>query len=342
MNNHKSLFLILLMFAWVNVSGQFNSATVTSSANGSALADGKVLDWTIGGTAVVSTAVLPGGQLLTQGFLQPSDVVIQLMLTFNPLSSKTYEDVDFELFARASDGSPVEYESSNTAVAVIVNGNTVKIVGAGSANIKATIKGTSISKDQPLVVDKATQMITFEMVPVLYKGDGNYQLNAYSNKGLPVVFTNSNPFVVKVSGNVLTPVDLGRATLTASQPGNENYKPAEAVQAVQVISREGETISVPLAVTPNGDGLNDVLVIKGIENFPQNSIVIVNRNGTKVFQAKDYDNSEIIFQGKGTIDGSFGGRMRSDFLPEGTYFYSLTYKDGGTMKRKTGYFVLKY
>ena len=336
------IFLVLALLAWTKVRAQSNSASVLSSSGGYANVNGKTVEWSVGGTAVSSTFSLPGGQLLTQGFLQPIDRVIQLMLVFDPLSKKTYEDVDFQLFAQASDGSAVEYISTNTSVAVIINGNTVKIVGAGTANIRATIKGTTISKDQPLSVDKATQMITFDLIPVLYKGDPAYTMNAYSNKGLPVGFHNSNPFVVRVSGNIITPVDLGRSTITVNQAGNQNYKAAEVSQQVQVISRDGADISVPLAVTPNGDGINDVLVIKGIENFPENAVVIVNRNGTKVFNVKNYDNSEIIFQGKGTYNGSFGGKIRSDYLPAGTYFYSIAYRSNGVEKRKTGYFILKY
>ncbi|RZM23784.1 MAG: gliding motility-associated C-terminal domain-containing protein [Pedobacter sp.] len=342
MKSIKCIFLVLALLAWIDVRAQSNSASVLSASSGNANVNGTTVEWSMGGTAVSSTSSLPGGQLLTQGFLQPIDRVIQLMLVFDPLSKKTYEDVDFQLFAQASDGSPVEYFSTNTDVAVIINGNTVKIVGAGTANIRATIKGTNISKDQPLSVDKATQMITFDLIPILYKGDPAYTMNAYSNKGLPVGYHNSNPFVVRVAGNVITPVDLGRSTITVNQAGNQNYKAAEVSQQVQVISREGEDISVPLVVTPNDDGINDRLVIRGIENFPDNMVVIVNRNGTKVFDVKNYDNSEIIFQGKGTYNGSFGGRIRTDYLPAGTYFYSISYKSNGVAKRKTGYFVLKY
>ncbi|WP_293788393.1 gliding motility-associated C-terminal domain-containing protein [uncultured Pedobacter sp.] len=339
---YKFIFYVLVLLARTGVWAQSNSSNVLSSSGGHATVNGTTVEWSVGGTSVSSTASLPNGILLTQGFLQPIDRMIQLMLIFDPLASKTYEDVDFQLFARASDGSPVEYTSTNTDVAIILNGNTVKIVGAGTANIRATIKGTNISKDQLLLVDKATQMITFDLIPVLYKGDPAFTMNAYSNKGLPIAYHNSNPFVVRVSGNIITPVDLGRSTITVNQAGNRNYKAAEATQQVQVISREGDDISVPLAVTPNGDGMNDVLVIKGIEDFPDNNVVIVNRNGTKVFDVKNYDNSEIIFSGRGTYNGSFNGRLRTDNLPAGTYFYSIVYRRGGVTKRKTGYFVLKY
>jgi gliding motility-associated-like protein len=342
---NKYKFLLLLMVMLVSRAGaQSIRNSVVSSAGGSGAIGSQVTEWSVGGTSLTSTMVLPNGQMLTQGFIQPNDVVIQLMLTFNPLSNKTYEDANFELHGVASDGTEVVYESSDQSVAQILNGNIVKIVGAGTANIKATIKGTAISKDQLLVVDKANQIITFDIVPVLYKGDEATVMNAYSNKGLPVTFTNSNPYVVKINGTAITPVDLGKSTVTASAAGNANYKPATAIQLVEVVSRTGEDISVPLVITPNGDGINDQLIIKGIENFPSNHVVIVNRNGTKIFDVLNYDNSETIFLGMAKVNGTFEGKVvgRTEYLPQGTYFYSISYTLGTVSKRKTGYFVLKY
>ena len=335
-----SLFIV---FSFTEVKAQTVSRSVLSATGGTGLVAGKTAEWSVGGTAATSTVVLPNGQVLTQGFLQPADIVIQLLLTFDPLGGKTYEDVDFVLNGIASDGSGIDYESSDQTVAQIINGNTVKIVGAGSANIKATIRGTTISKDQPLVVDKASQVITFDLIPVLYKGDAAYSMNALSNKGLPVTYTNSNPFVVNINGNAITPVDLSKATVTAAAAGNANYKQAASVaQLVEVISRTGEQISVPLVITPNGDGINDVLVIKGIENYPDNRLVIVNRNGVKIFEVKNYDNSQIIFSGNASYNGVFDGKIIGGYVPQGTYFYSLSYKDGNTTKVKTGWFVIKY
>lgn len=345
MNNYKHFLLFLFLLSGVNANAQTITSQVFGTTGGSGATGDKITDWSVGGTAVTATSVLPGGQVLTQGFLQPLGAVIQLTLVFNSLDSKVYEDVDFELHAVASDGSEVVYESSNPDVARIVNGNVVRITGAGNANIKATIKGTTISVNQALFVDKAGQVITFDVVPVLYKGDAAYAMSAYSDKGLPVTFTNANPYVVKINGSAITPVDLGKADVTVSQAGNANYKAAaDVVQLVEVLSRTGEDISVPSVITPNGDGLNDILVIKGIEDYPENHLVIVNRNGTKIFDVANYDNSQIIFAGKAKVNGTFEGKVigRTDYLPQGTYFYSITYKVEGKTKRKTGYIVIKY
>jgi gliding motility-associated-like protein len=45
-------------------------------------------------------------------------------------------------------------------------------------------------------------------------------------------------------------------------------------------------------------------------SFPANSILIVNRNGQKIFDMTGYDN---------TWDGTFNGTV----LPDGTYYYVL-------------------
>ncbi|RYF60296.1 MAG: gliding motility-associated C-terminal domain-containing protein, partial [Cytophagaceae bacterium] len=270
---------------------------------------------------------------------------VQLLLTFDNLPGKTYGDVVFELNGTASDGSDVIYTSADPSIARIINGKFVEIIGAGTTYITATIKDTNISIQQLLTVDKATQTITFDFIPVLYKGGQGTTMHATASSGLPVTLLGQNSFVVRVNGVIISPVDIGRTTVEASQPGNINYKAATLVsQTVTVIDPNGAQVNIPLTVTPNGDGINDVLIIKGIENFPDNSITIVNRNGTKIFQAKNYNNSQVIFNGSENKRKEFSGTtpIGSSYLPQGTYFYVLQYKDGEEQKRVTGYFVLKY
>jgi gliding motility-associated-like protein len=90
------------------------------------------------------------------------------------------------------------------------------------------------------------------------------------------------------------------------------------------------------AVSPNGDGLNDVLFIDNIENYPDNKVTLMNRNGNTIFEVTGYDNVNRVFDGHSNI-------TKAMQLP-GTYFYSLEYKDrvSGETKHKTGYFVIKY
>jgi gliding motility-associated-like protein len=73
---------------------------------------------------------------------------------------------------------------------------------------------------------------------------------------------------------------------------------------------DNAVFNIPNLITPNGDGYNDKWIIENIEFFPENSILIVNRNGQVVFDMTGYDNS---------WDGTYNGKT----LPDGTYYYVL-------------------
>ncbi len=70
-------------------------------------------------------------------------------------------------------------------------------------------------------------------------------------------------------------------------------------------------IEVPNAITPNGDGKNDYLVIDHVSDYPGNELIIFNRWGETVYQAKPYNN-----------DWS-GNNQTNSPLPVGTYYYLL-------------------
>ncbi|TDE54939.1 gliding motility-associated C-terminal domain-containing protein [Flavobacterium sp. GT3P67] len=92
------------------------------------------------------------------------------------------------------------------------------------------------------------------------------------------------------------------------------------------------------ALSPNGDGSNDIFYIRGLECYPNNTVEIYNRWGVKVYDAQGYDNNNIVFrgmsEGRGTINQSEG-------LPTGTYFYIIKYSDlDGKGIDKSGYLHL--
>lgn len=88
------------------------------------------------------------------------------------------------------------------------------------------------------------------------------------------------------------------------------------------------------AISPNGDQYNDKFHIKGIDKYPDNTLEIYNRWGVKVYQAKSYNETTIMFNGysdgRTTIE-------RNQKLPAGTYFYILNYNNGKEIIKKTGY-----
>ncbi|HEY1039889.1 MAG TPA: gliding motility-associated C-terminal domain-containing protein [Bacteroidia bacterium] len=72
------------------------------------------------------------------------------------------------------------------------------------------------------------------------------------------------------------------------------------------------------SITPNGDGDNDVWVVKNLENYPDNKLQIFNRYGQEVYSVHKYQND-------------WSGKYLGQNLPAGTYFFVL---DTNTEKGK--------
>ncbi|MBD3639288.1 MAG: gliding motility-associated C-terminal domain-containing protein [Crocinitomicaceae bacterium] len=81
-------------------------------------------------------------------------------------------------------------------------------------------------------------------------------------------------------------------------------------------------VGIPNGFTPNGDGFNDTFVIQYLEQYPDNSIVIFNRWGDKVYEASPYLND---------WDGSSAGAkmtIMGDEVVDGTYYFVLDLGNG--------------
>jgi gliding motility-associated-like protein/uncharacterized repeat protein (TIGR01451 family) len=101
--------------------------------------------------------------------------------------------------------------------------------------------------------------------------------------------------------------------------GNEaDINPADNLATIETIPTD---FHIPEGFSPNGDGINDLFVIRGIASYPENNFVIFNRWGNKVFEATPYQNT---WDGTSTLGITVG----DDKLPTGTYFYIIDLGDG--------------
>ena len=90
-------------------------------------------------------------------------------------------------------------------------------------------------------------------------------------------------------------------------------------------------------INPNGDNLNDFLVIEGVEETSYNHIEIFNRWGTKVFETEDYQEEANRFYGISDGDLTISD---SEYLPAGTYYYILKYTLDGVEYDQIGYLYI--
>ncbi len=294
------------------------------------------------GTYAITQGDLSAGDNYAVSFVAGTLTVLSRglrTLDFPPLPEKTVGDADFEPGATASSGEEIIYTTSNPQVAEIVNGR-IRITGAGEAIITATVPdnpsyGDRPSASQPLVVQRATQQITLEVPPEVHRDGGSIALEVSASSGLAVSLSIDNPEVAELDGTTLRILRLGTVQITATQDGDGNYEAAEPVtRVIRVVDPSGDLpVRVHPVVSPNGDGINEFLMIEAIQDYPENRVVIFNRNGTLLWEASGYDNNRIAFRGISTGQSP---------LAAGTYFYIVEVKDNGTWKHKKGYFVLRY
>lgn len=89
---------------------------------------------------------------------------------------------------------------------------------------------------------------------------------------------------------------------------------------------------IPEGFSPNGDGVNDLFVIRGIASYPNNHFTVFNRWGNPVFDGDSYMST---WDGTATEGLQVGG----DELPTGTYFYILDLGDGTDVIKGSIYLI---
>jgi gliding motility-associated-like protein len=211
------------------------------------------------------------------------------------------------------------YEWSLPAGWEIISGQgTTKIkvkvpAGVGTISVKAK-NGCGISEPSQLQVTAtppltAQLLITDESSPCI----GN-QFSVPAAAGVTYKWS----LVTTAPGWSITS-GQGTNQVKVEAPANAHVAPAQikveasngtctTSSAVQDITPRylAPVLNIPNVFSPNNDGQNDVWVLRNLQEFPNNDLVILNRWGSEVYRMKNYANN---WNGSG--------------LAEGTYFYVL-------------------
>jgi gliding motility-associated-like protein/uncharacterized repeat protein (TIGR01451 family) len=89
---------------------------------------------------------------------------------------------------------------------------------------------------------------------------------------------------------------------------------------------------IPGGFSPNGDGINDYLIIPDIELYPENNLIVFNRWGSVVYKTDRYSNEQ-PWDGVATM----GIRLGRKPLPAGGYLYILDLGDNQYIPAKDRY-----
>ncbi len=82
-----------------------------------------------------------------------------------------------------------------------------------------------------------------------------------------------------------------------------------------------DVFKIPNTFSPNNDGTNDSWIIPGIENYPNNRMLIMNRFGDVLYEASSYSTMN-----------AWSGIKNGNVLPDGVYYYLLDLGNGNIKK----------
>ncbi|MBN2890538.1 MAG: tandem-95 repeat protein, partial [Bacteroidales bacterium] len=229
--------------------------------------------------------------------------------TFTYTPNEDYFGTDMFEYEVSNDENPQETDVATVTITVNpVNDDPIAVNDTLSGNVDQDISGdVSVNDlglgDKPVVFTVDTDPINGV---VDFNDDGTFTYSPDAN------FNGQDSIVY-----IVTDLD------------GQTSKATILLDVIPVVTYD---VVVPEGFSPNGDGINEFFEIEGLENYPNNTIVIINRWGNKLYEAAPYNND---------WDGTnlFGVSVGDNNLPEATYFYILDLGDGSAPIK--GYIYLK-
>ena len=172
-----------------------------------------------------------------------------------PSVTKNFGDASFNLVAPTSAATgAITFVSSNTNVATI-NGNTISIIGAGTATITATQATDSnyleATTSATLTVNKIAPTLGSMSAISKTFGDANFTIIPPStNSTGAFAYTSSDTNVATITGDLVSIVGAGTATISVDQATDSNYL-AAATSVSLTVNKAPVVFGTTTAITKN-------------------------------------------------------------------------------------------
>jgi len=165
-----------------------------------------------------------------------------------------------------------------------------------------------------MLVNKADQILTFDAIPDKTDSDPAFALNARVNSGLSIRFTSTDNLIAEIINTNQVKINkAGTVRIEAIQMGDSNYNPISVFREFTIYP---DIFSVSSnSFTPNGDGINDQWILRGLESDKTATVQVYNRYGRMVFGSSGYTTP-------------WDGHHQGSKLPQGTYYYKISVRSG--------------
>ncbi|GAB4034720.1 hypothetical protein GCM10028809_41120 [Spirosoma gilvum] len=232
-------------------------------------------------------------------------------------------NVTYQLVVKAYGPDPLTHVMISDTLSKVFNSQTGSIFTLVNAPI-ITSTGSALKlnpnyngvSDPVIVLGDSTSSLTVGKVDTI-----RVVINVISD-GSTTTFLNSA--YAQAQSKTGTVSDISTSGLNPDLNGNgDPTDPNEREATPLTILPTYQEIFIPQGFSPNGDGINDQFVIRGVNGLTV-SLEVYNRWGNLVYKNEDYKND---WDGKPNT-GILINSADSNGLPDGTYYYVINLSDG--------------
>lgn len=345
MNMKSKIYLVIaVMFGmFSNLQSQsLRNQVINSAGGGGAIGTtGYVIYYNIGETVI--NTIQSTSNTVTQGFLQP-DVTGTFSLSVTSLSTditcKNRGDGSITLTptVTAVTASAVVNYQYFWSPSSICPGNNCQSVDSLQAGVySVTVLATYGPKSDTVVInnitinDNSTSCLSVEPtvsnISCVNRIDGSINLTPSvtgvnsSNVSYQYIWTPSSVCTAN-DCSLIDSLQAGVYSVTVIASYGSQTDTVQ-INNMQIFGNSNPCmIEVFNGITPNGDGNNDFLYIKNIDQFSNNIVTIFNRWGQQIKRIQGYNNLDQKW------DGSLFDNVTA---PSGTYFYVIDLGDGSAL-----------
>jgi gliding motility-associated-like protein len=262
---------------------------------------GSVLDNLVAGTYSVTTTDNNGCTTSDSGnIMEPS---VELAVSTVASNASCFGEDDAKIYSNATGGTP-PYSYTWQHLQHLFNVANIYSAFAGNYYLTVTDSENCAAFASVTISEPAQLSLTTEAINPSCTGNNNGEITVYAEGGSAPYSYSWNNGISQL--NLISNLIEGNYNITVT----DAFGCDMTTGIVELADVDIDCIKIPNAFTPNSDGPNDTWIIEGIGLFPSAEIMVFNRWGQKLFQARGDEEA-------------WDGTYKNKPVPTGPYLYII-------------------